>query len=120
MMEILSESEADVLAVKITGELAQEDYEKLEPELQMRSERTGDFAMLVEFSDVEGLDPAAIGENLRFTKEFGGDIARMALVTDEPIWQGLSDFIGKPVGQFLGMEVERFGDRVEAWKWLQS
>lgn len=120
MIEILPESEDDTLAVRISGELTSEDYQKIEPELRLRAERPKAFDVLVLLEDIEGMEPSAVRDDLRFTKDFAGSIRRMAVVTGDPVWRGLSDFVGKPVGQLLGMEVERFDDRVEAWKWLRD
>ena len=120
MIDILPESESDALAIVITGELTSEDYAKLEPELELRADRPDDFDVLVEISGVEGLEPGAIRDDLRFATEYSSHIGRMAVVTDEPLWQGVADLIGKPLGALVGAEVERFDDRVEAWKWLRA
>lgn len=120
MIDILPESEPETLAVVVSGRLTGDDYDKLRPELDLRAERSEPFDMLVELSDVGGLDAEAVRDDLRFTKDYGSQIGHLALVTEEPVWQGLSDLVGKPIGALLGVDVERFDDRVEAWKWLRS
>ena len=120
MITILPESESDVLAVEISGRLTTDDYDKLEPELDLRAERDGTFDLLVGLSDLDGVEPAAIRDDLNFAKEYSDDIGRMAVVTDDSFMQRLADFLGKPFSVVMGVDMERFDDRVEAWKWLRS
>lgn len=119
MITILPESESDVLAVEISGRLTTDDYDKLEPELDLRAEQDGTFDLLVELNDLEGLEPAAIRDDLSFSKKYSDDIGRMAIVTGETFMQRLADFVGKPFSVVMGVDMERFDDRVEAWKWLR-
>lgn len=118
MIEILSQSNPDALAVVVSGELTSEDYDKLQPELQLRSERDGNFNLLVELSDVSGLEPATVKENLMFTKDFKDSIAKMAVVTDDQLLGKVSDVVGTPLGELLGVEVKRFDERDVAWAWI--
>lgn len=120
MITILPESENDVLAVVVSGRLTTDDYDKLEPELDLRAEQDGTFDLLVELTDVDGLEPAAIRDDLSFAKKYSDDIGRMAVVTDDSFMQRLADFVGKPFSVVMGVDMERFDDRVEAWKWLRS
>lgn len=120
MIEVLPESETDVLAVVVSGRLRSEDYDKLRLECDLRVERHANFDLLVELSDIEGAEPEVIREDLSFLKEYRDRVRRMAIVTEETLWQRLADLLGKPFGVVLGMEVERFDDRVGAWKWLRS
>jgi len=120
MIELLPESDESTIAVIISGKLTHEDYEKLRPEMQMRADRDGDFDVLVELSDVGGLDLEAVRDDLQFTKDFSSDIGRMAVITDDSVWGGLTSFVGAPLGEALGVTVERFDRRDAAWKWLGS
>lgn len=118
MIKVLSESEPDTLAITISGKLAHDDYATLESELRLRADRDGDFDLIVEMKDIDGLEPSVIRDELAFAKEYSGSIAKMAIVTDDAPWSQLASFVGEPLGAVLGVEVERFPDRVEAWKWL--
>lgn len=120
MIEILPESERDTLAMVISGKLTESDYEKLEPELDLRAGHDEDFDILVELRDVEGLEAGAIREDLDFTQKYSGDIRKLAVVTDSPVWEGLSKYLGKPLGELFGMKVEHFDQRVDAWKWFKE
>lgn len=120
MIEILSESEPDTLAVTVSGKLTKDDYRALEPELKLRADRDGKFDLLVEFTDLDGFEPSIIRDNLEFTKDFADDLAHVAVVTDDSPWSKLAAMTGAPLGQLLGIDVDRFDDRVEAWKWLRS
>ena len=44
----------------------------------------------------------------------------MAVVSDNEVWGGMAEFIGKPFGRVLGVEVEQFEDRSVACEWLSS
>ena len=68
----------------------------------------------------DGFEPSIIRDNLEFTKDYAGDLAHVAVVTDDSPWSKLAAMTGTPLGQLLGIDVDRFDDRVEAWKWLTS
>ena len=117
MIEILSQSTTDALAVVISGQLTSDDYDKLRPELELRSDK-GTFNLLVELADVSGLELAAIKDDLMFTKDFKDSIDKMAVVTDHEILSKVSDLVGTPLGELLGVEVKRFDERDVAWAWI--
>lgn len=120
MMKILPASETSVLGVRISGTLTHEDSSKLQPEMRLRADQLDHFDVLVELDDLEGMEPAAIRDDLRFTKDFADDIRRMAIVTDESRWSTLSEYLGTPLGDLLGIEVKHFEDRSVAWDWLHA
>ncbi|MFN3217049.1 MAG: STAS/SEC14 domain-containing protein [Acidimicrobiales bacterium] len=117
MIEILSQSENDALAVVVSGQLTSDDYDKLRPELELRAEQ-GHFNLLVELNDISGLEPSAIKDDLMFTKEFKDSIDKMAVVTDDQLLAKVSDFVGTPMGELLGVELKRFDERDVAWAWI--
>ena len=118
MIEILSQSRNDALAVVISGQLTSEDYDKLRPEMELRSKNGAHFDVLVELADVSGLELSAIKDDLMFTKDFRDSIDKMAVVTDDQILSKVSDIVGTPLGEVLGVEVKRFDDRDVAWTWI--
>ena len=120
MIKILSDSEPGTLSVSISGKLAHDDYATLESELQLRADRDGDFNLVVELSDIDGLEASAIRDDLMFAKKYSGDIDKMAVVTSDEPWSALTTFVGQPLAGLLGVEVRRFDDSVGAWKWLSD
>jgi len=118
MIKILSNSEPGTLAVSISGTLTHDDYATLESELQLRADRDDNFDLVVELSDVGGLEAAAIRDDLMFVKKYSGDIDKVAVVTEDEPWSALTTFIGQPLGGLLGVEVKKFDDSVAAWKWI--
>ena len=120
MIEILPETEEDTLAIVVSGKLTKDDYDMIEPELRLRADQFDTFDMVVELTDMEGMEPAAMLEDLKFVKEFGDDIGRMAVITGDALWQRCVDLTGRPFGKVMGVDLERFDDRVEAWKWLRG
>lgn len=120
MIKVLSDSEPETLAVAISGKLTHDDYSVLEPELQLRADRDGDFDLIVELNDVDGLEAAAIRDDLTFVKKYAGDIDKLAVVTEDRPWGALTTLVGQPLASLLGVDVRRFDDRVGAWKWLRD
>jgi hypothetical protein len=120
MITILPESENRTLVVAVSGKLTTEDYDKIEPELELRAGQEGKFDLLVELTEIDGVEPAAIRDDLSFAKKYSDDIGRMAVLTDETVWQRCIDFLGKPFSAVLGIEMERFDDRSDAQTWLRS
>lgn len=119
-IEILPESEDDTLALVISGTLTSEDYDKLRPEMDLRAEAHDEFDLLCELDDVSGLQPSAIRDDLMFVKDYAGSLRKMAVVTDESTLGRVAQLVGEPVAFVIGVDYERFDDRVEAWKWLRS
>jgi hypothetical protein len=120
MIEILSQSRPDALAVVISGELTSDDYDKLRPELELRADNQGHFDLLVELADISGLEPAAIKDDLMFTKDFKDSIDKTAVVTDDALLSKVANFVGTPLGELLGVEVKRFDERDVAWSWIDG
>lgn len=120
MIEVLPESESDTLAVMISGRLSRDDHEKLRPEMELRAKEHDRFDVLVDLTDAAGLEPEAVVDDLAFTKDFASDIGRMAIVTGDSLFQRAASAASSPLGAVLGVDVERFDTRVEAWKWLRG
>jgi hypothetical protein len=118
VIDVLPETEERVLAVRVSGKLTAEDYDRIGPELSLRAERFDSFDIVAELTDLESVEPAAIVEDLRFFREHAGDIGRVAVITSDSLWQQCLAVIGEPVGKVVGTELRRFDDRAEAWNWL--
>lgn len=119
MFEILKESKGPLIAVKVSGKLNVDDYEKLLiPKLNALFKEHGKLSMLVEFTDdFAGWDSlAAAWDDMKLGLEHPNDFEKLALV-GAPEWVewGMKFF-----GVFVKGEVKAFppGSREAALKWL--
>lgn len=116
MIEIMAESEPSTLAVTVSGRITPDDCRVIGPEFRHR--RAGTFDLLVELREVDA--PSVLREIFEFIRDIDSQPRHVAVVTENSPWGRFAAVTSRPLGRSLGIDVERFGDRVEAWRWLHS
>lgn len=118
MYQILSDSEANVVGIEVSGRLTDADYKKLVPELERRIEEHGALRILFAMRDFKGWTAGALWDDLSFDVEHNREIERAAMV-GEKSWQRWMTQLMKP---FAHAETKYFelGERDAAWSWLRS
>ncbi len=69
MFEIMPESEGNVVGVKVSGTLVDEDYKKLIPEIDKRIKEVGELKFLLDLKDLEGFTCKALLDDETFCIE---------------------------------------------------
>ena len=82
MFEKMERSEGNVIGVRISGQVTQEDYKRLVPDLEHLIEEHGAVNMLLRFDGFSGMEAGALWEDLKFDVRHLQDIARLALVKE--------------------------------------
>lgn len=115
---VREEKEGKILAIRLTGKLVKEDYEKFVMETDRLVKKHGKIRMLVEMHDFHGWTAGAAWEDLKLAVRHFSDIDRIALV-GETRWQKGMAVFSKP---FTRAEVRFFelGEVVEAHTWLEE
>lgn len=81
MFNILDDIQKDdVVAVKISGKISEEDYEQLSPLIEQKISQHGNVKMLFELEDVENIDYGAMWEEMKFDAKNSGKINKVAIV----------------------------------------
>lgn len=116
MIEKMSRSHDSVLGFRVSGDVAREDYETLEPAVQNIVDESGSVRLLLDLTDFHWEKVEAWGADLRFGKKYHRSIERIALVGQHD-WEKWLARLAEP---FYAHEAKYFADVDQAWKWLNS
>ena len=118
MIEFLAEPVRDVVLLRSSGKLTDEDYAELIPRLENLIAEEGRICLYVEIHDFHGWEPHAAWEDFKFGLKHGHDLKRLALVGDKQ-WEAWMAKIARP---FTRGEVRYFDitERDEALRWIHS
>jgi hypothetical protein len=115
MIQFLEGLGGDVLGVKLSGRLHDEDYDRFVPMIDDATTTQGKVRLLVLFEDFHGWHQQALWDDINFAAPHSRDIARVAMVGDKD-WAEWMTKVGKP---FTRAEIKQFGpaeiDSAKAW-----
>lgn len=117
-LEIVKHAEEKLLEVKVSGKLSSEDYELLEPGVDLLIEQSGKIKILFTMHDFHGWEVGAVWEDIKFATKHCRDIERIAMV-GENTWEKWMATICKP---FTMSSIKYFesGQENAAREWLMS
>ncbi len=117
MFDILESTQKDdVVAVRISGELTKDDYERLTPLIEQKIQEHGNIKMFFEMEDVENVDYGAMWEELKFDARNSDKISKVAVVGDrssESLLTRIKNNLTTAETKFFNRE-----DRDAALKWI--
>ncbi|MGZ3413885.1 MAG: STAS/SEC14 domain-containing protein [Isosphaeraceae bacterium] len=119
MIETLDQSSGKVFGMRVSGKLAHQDYERFVPLLEKLIEDHGSVRCLVELTDLQGIEPRALWDEIQFDVHHARQIERCAVVGDKK-WEAWMTKLSRPI--FARAEM-RFFDRAEtekAWQWIKE
>jgi hypothetical protein len=118
MIEFLAEPVRDVVLLRGSGKLTDEDYAELIPRLEGIIAREGGIYLYIELRDFRGWEPHAAWEDLKFSIKHGRDLKRLALVGDKK-WEA---WMVKLARLFTRGEVCYFdiAERDAALRWIHD
>ena len=117
-IELVTNAESKLLEVKVSGKLAAEDYEILEPGVAKLIDDAGKIKILFVMHDFHGWDVGAVWEDIKFATKHCRDIEKIAMV-GENTWEKWMSAICKP---FTMSSIKYFdaGEDQAAREWLAS
>jgi len=114
-IELTETKNGEILEVKVSGRLTDEDYQRFVPEFERLAKPHGKIRVLFEMSQFHGWDAKAAWDDLKFGVKHYHAIERLAVV-GETKWQQLLAEFGK---LFTAAEVRYFNlsrlDQARAW-----
>jgi len=116
MIQLMEQSEANVLGYRVVGDVTKDDYPPLTSTVEAAIKEYGAIRILIDMHDFKGEKPDAWSSDLAFGKEFKGQIERMALVGD----QSWGKYMTKIAAPFYAQAAEWFTDMDTAWTWVKS
>lgn len=119
MVEILDQSNPDIIAIRLSGKLLHQDYQQFLPVLEKLIEDRGGIRCLLEMTDFQGMELRALWDEIKFDVKHGRQITRCAVVGDRT-WERWMTTLSRPV--FPRAEVRFFdvAERDRAWDWIQQ
>lgn len=115
----MSESQGNILGLKIIGNVTKEDFKILVPEVQALVDQEGSISLLLDMTQFKWEDIHAWGADFNFSRAYRNKINKMAVVGDRT-WQ---KWVTKLVEPFYHSVEARFFDPSDiesAWKWLKE
>ncbi|RDV16974.1 STAS/SEC14 domain-containing protein [Pontibacter diazotrophicus] len=118
MLQILEESQGDLVAFRISGNVDKNDYDVMLPVLEDKIQKHGKIKVYAEVQDVEAYSLRALYEDIKFDLKHASDFSKAAIVGDQD-WM---DWLAKAARPFTTAEVKyfNFSQRKEAWLWIHE
>ncbi|HEY5036957.1 MAG TPA: STAS/SEC14 domain-containing protein [Chthoniobacterales bacterium] len=117
-MHRITQNEGNLITVRVSGRLTQEDYDQLIPAWEKEIAEHGSMRMLLLMEDFHGWTPGAGWDDFHFTATHAKHIERVAMVGEKK-WQ---EWFAK-VGSLLVSEDVRYFDLAnlsEAERWVRT
>ncbi len=95
MHEILSQTQGDFVAIKLTDKLTELDFQIIVPLLQAEIEEYHKIALFVEMKDFHGWTAGALWADTKFDLKHYNDFSRIAMVGDQK-WEKWMATLAKP------------------------
>lgn len=117
MFEYIQKIQGNILAIKINGEMTEEEHQELDAIFQERISKWGRLRVFVVAMHYPSFNSAeALFEDLRMVKHHAASIDRLAVVADRSwkrTWVGIFGLFGGIPSDFYEMaEIEA------AWQWI--
>ena len=116
MIQLMGQSEDNVLGYRVVGDVTKDDYTDLVPAVEAAVKKYGAIRLLFDLSDFKWEKVDAWKSDFGFGHEFKGKIERMALVGD----QSWGKYMTKLAAPFYAQKAEWFTDTGDAWTWVKS
>ena len=118
MLQILGQTEGNLIATRATENLTEADYDKLLPLLNNIVEKYKKIRWYFEMEGFEGWTPKAFWKDLKFDVQHANKFEKVAMVGDEK-WENWMTDLMKP---FTSAEVKFFDleEKEIAKKWIKQ
>jgi nucleotide-binding universal stress UspA family protein len=118
MITIDDRSTDRVFGFHVKGRLTRADYRLFLPRLEEAIQAHGRISVLVQISSLEGIDPGAVWEELKFDIKHLRDFDRLALVGDKR-WHERAITLARCVTSAKTMYFPT-ADLEQAWTWIEA
>ena len=117
MFQFIPVHEDNIYAVRVSGKLSHEDYQKFLPELEDLIKENETISLLIEFDGFHGMDLAAIKDDFNIGRKHNNNFEKLAIVGDKK-WLKWMTLLSKP---FIEGDIKYFErpDLQSAWDWLR-
>jgi hypothetical protein len=116
MVSSIETKRENLVAVRLTGTLDKQDYDRLVPVLEARIHQFGKIDLYWEMDAVQGWQPAGLWEELKFDVRHVNNFRKVAIVGDKQ-WE---KWIAQLAGLFTSADIRYFDvhQKEQAMAWL--
>ena len=118
MIQLLEESEGNLVAFRISGNVNKNDYSVMLPVLEERIRQHGKVRVYAELMDVEAYSLRALYEDIKFDIKHASDFSKIALVGDSD-WISWVATAARPFTT-AAIKYFDFRQREAAWAWIHE
>ncbi|PRY10355.1 SpoIIAA-like protein [Pontibacter ummariensis] len=118
MIEVLPQTQGDLLAVRVSGELTNADFDQYREKIRDRMKATGSARLYYEMADLHWVKPGAAMENALLDIVHGREYGRVAMVGNKA-WHEWAAKLVSPVKK-KGVRYFEVEEREEAMRWVQE
>jgi hypothetical protein len=118
MVHILADTQNDLLAFKVKGELQRPDYDKTLPILEEMVQKYQKIRIYADMTDVEGITAKALWEEIKADLKYMNNVKKLAVVGDAT-WEKM---LTSGLNIFPGIEGKFFSpaQHEEALQWVKA
>lgn len=118
MMQIISDSDSNIVYTISSEKLTREDYDRLLPIAEQKIEEKGSLRWYFEMENFSGWKPDAFWEDVKFDVKHVNDFEKIAMVGDKQ-WENWMTQAMKP---FTGAAIKYFDitERASAKDWIRQ
>ena len=118
MIQILEQTQENIIATKATEKLTTKDYEKLLPLLKNALKKYGKIRWYFEMENFEGWELQAFWEDVKFDIKHASDFEKVAMVGDKQWEKWMTDLM-KP---FTSAEIKFFelAEKDKGLTWIKN
>jgi hypothetical protein len=116
MFKLLNLTKDNLIAIKIDGKVRKEDYQMITPLINGRVKDYGKIRMYIEIESIEGIEPAALKEDLKTYLRHFNHMEKIAVVGKSK-WQKLWSKLASP---FVSGEMNYYSKEeiTDAVRWI--
>jgi hypothetical protein len=106
----------NLITVNVLGEFTLADFKEFEELVIYKTKFTGPIRLLFDLREMIGFTVDMAWEEVRFSREHGGDFDRIAVVTDSQ-WLAWSAWLQQ---LFVRADLRVFSDETEGRNWIEE
>jgi hypothetical protein len=116
MITSIETTRETLVAIRLTGTLDKQDYDRLIPVVESKIKQFGKIDLYWEMAGVEGWNPAGLWEEVKFDLRHVNDFRKVAIVGDKK-WE---EWIARMIQPFTSAGIRYFDihQKQEALAWL--
>ena len=119
MIDILQPRSKKVFAMRVSGKLLHEDYQRFVPMVEKQIEELGAVRCYIEMIDFRGLELRALWDEIKFDVHHARQIERCAIVGDRA-WEAWMTQLSRPLFSLADVHFYEVGQKDTAWEWIHE